>query len=82
MSHLQPHSAEWFERLRTLDPRQAAHTQKLIQLAGTPKCCGICGDIKGIRDYKLVSDPTMTVRFCDVCRDTQKDMHGLSVDPL
>lgn len=79
---LEPHSREWFAKLQSINPAQAAMTRQMIQLSGTPHCCGICGETDDVQDYKLVSDPTMTARFCNDCVENQKRMYGLSVDPI
>lgn len=81
-NHLEPHSDEWFARMRKINPRQADMTAQYIQLSGTPQCCGICGDTDNIADYKLVSDPMMTIRICGDCKQIQKAQGGLSVDPI
>ena len=51
----EPHSAAWFRRMRQINPEQAAFTAQIVELAGTPCCCGICGDTEKVRDYRPVS---------------------------
>jgi hypothetical protein len=74
-----PHTYEWFEELRRRNPKQAAHTARLIDIAGRDDICSLCGAIDS-RLYKTVIEPIMTVRLCPRCRRLQKQMYGLSVD--
>jgi hypothetical protein len=67
-----PHSSEWFKALEAFDIVQAAHSRKIIDLAGKTDVCTICGDDPA-SDYKLVhpkphKDAVATIRLCDDCR--------------
>jgi hypothetical protein len=68
---LRPHTPEWFEALEVWNPAQAEHTRKIIQLAGDPNVCSICGDDPA-SDYRLEEGyrPAAgvdTLRLCDDC---------------
>jgi hypothetical protein len=42
--HLIPHTPEWFEALQVWDPPQAAMVRTVIEMAGRPDVCSVCGD--------------------------------------
>lgn len=77
MTHyLKPHTAEWFAALRKFNPKQAAHAQQIIQLAGSPEVCSVCGD-RGAKDYQILrqkfdNDMVATIRLCDDCRNIRR----------
>jgi hypothetical protein len=68
---LQPHSPGWFRALEVWNPTQADHTRTIIQAAGRPDVCSICGNDPA-RDYRL-EEPYRppagvdTLRLCDDC---------------
>jgi hypothetical protein len=78
----EPHTAEWFKALEAFDPQQAAHTRKILRLAGRTDVCGVCGDDPAT-DYKLTgknlhADGVATVRLCDDCRTIRTSNLGES----
>ena len=84
-TYLKPHSPEWFKALEAFDTVQAAHSRKIVELAGTPDVCSVCGDDPA-SDYKLIhpkphKDAVATIRLCDDCRMI-KERHGESFVPL
>lgn len=71
-----PHSTEWFAALERFNPTQAAHTHLVIERAGTPVCCSVCGDTPS-KNYRLVGhdlgeDAVSTLRLCDDCWDIRR----------
>ena len=81
----EPHSAEWFKALEAFDEIQAAHTRKIIELAGSAEVCSVCGD-EPASDYKLVhpqphKDAVATLRLCSDCR-LIRERNGESFLPL
>jgi hypothetical protein len=86
MNYITPHTPEWFKALEALNPMQAAMTKKIIELAGKPEVCSVCGDYPAT-DYKVVGvrfGPTTdaTIRLCNDCRDIRKETQGESYEPL
>jgi hypothetical protein len=82
MNYFRPHTAEWFEALRSFDPTQAEMTKQIVELAGSVDVCSVCGD-KPATDYKVIGrpfDPSTgaTMRLCDDCREIQRSIHGES----
>lgn len=75
-----PHTAEWFTELRGRNPMQAMLVERMIQLAGTDRCCSICGQTHDITDY--IADEGMSVRLCDDCKTNQEKMYGAVFLPL
>ena len=61
---LKPHTAEWFEALRRINPQQAAQTQQIVRTAGRTDVCSICGDARS-KTYRAVDNPGLTLRLCD-----------------
>lgn len=81
MSKPSPHSPGWFEKLKRINPQQAAHTARIIELAGRLDVCTICGD-EDSRVYQPVDAEALPLRLCQDCLHMQKQMYGLSVDPV
>lgn len=86
MAHyLKPHSPEWFAALEAFDQVQAAHTRKILRVAGRDDVCSIRGDDPA-SDYKLVSpkphkDGVGTIRLCEDCVVIKK-MNGETFQPF
>ncbi|MFI4976344.1 MAG: hypothetical protein ACHP84_17560 [Caulobacterales bacterium] len=71
--YARPHSAEWFAALEVFNPRQAAITRTIIELAGRDDVCSVCGDDPA-SDYRLTAqdlsdDAVATLRLCDDCHE-------------
>ena len=65
---------------------QAAMTKQIIELAGKPEVCSICGDYP-TTDYKVVGvsfrpGVDATIRLCDDCRDIRTETQDESYEPL
>ncbi len=78
VSHLTPHSEEWFALLEQWDPPQAMLTRQTIQLAGNPDVCSVCGDFPG-KDYYLPprsrsAGGVHTLRLCKDCLEIRHTM--------
>jgi hypothetical protein len=70
--YLKPHTKEWFAALKKVNPQQAAHTERIIQLAGSSDVCSVCGD-EDSSEYQILKmkfdrDVVATIRLCDDCR--------------
>jgi hypothetical protein len=72
MGDLEPHSVEWFAALEADAPLQAAHTRRIIEMAGRNDVCSICGD-QPATDYFLEGEnlplAVRTLRLCDDCHE-------------
>ena len=82
----QPHTKEWFEALRAFNPRQAAHTERIIQQAGSSEVCSVCGD-KPAPVYRAVApEPVdrsvVTIRLCADCRSIRQYTQGEQYEPM
>lgn len=81
-AQLTPHTPEWFSALASWNPSQAAHSRRIIELAGNVDVCSICGD-EPAKDYRLIG-PTVpdgcvhTIRLCNDCWNIQRGMHKSS----
>jgi len=69
MTHLTPHTHEWFKALESVNPTQAAMSAMLIELAGRTDICSVCGDDPA-KDYKIVGvklggNVDATIRLCE-----------------
>ena len=78
---LQPHTPEWFDALRKLNPQQAMMTEQIVKAAGRTDVCSICGD-ENSTAYRMVGEPGLALRLCDDCKTVQKNLCGSSVDPI
>ena len=78
--YFKPHSSEWFVALAKINPQQAAHTKQMVELAGTPEACSICGDIPaydyGVVDAKFDRTMIATIRLCDDCLSIRQETQG------
>ncbi len=86
MTYLTPHTPEWFKALESINPMQAAMTKQIIELAGKPEACSLCGDYP-TADYKVVgvrfgSNTDATIRLCDDCRDIRGETQDESYEAL
>lgn len=73
-----PHTSEWFEALLAIDRDKALHTGQIIELTGSPECCGVCGDTPAL-DYRVDGPSTaehseFTMRLCDDCADIRRGL--------
>jgi len=80
MARYVPHSPEWFKAVASVNPQQAAITRHVIDTAGSPDVCSVCGDAAA-RDFKIVGakfgeEVDATVRLCDDCRHIRSAMYG------
>jgi hypothetical protein len=71
-----PHSEAWFAALLKINSQQAGHTRLLVQTAGKPDICSICGD-EGGQDFSVVGaslgpDMDFTIRLCNDCLEIRK----------
>lgn len=78
---MKPNTPEWLAWMKTVEPRMAALTSAMIEAAGRPDVCSICGDNPSA-DYQLVSDPRFTLRLCDDCRRGRGAQYGEEFTPL
>ena len=72
MNYLKPHTEEWFKAMQSVNPAQAVFTKQIIELAGSPEVCSVCGDGQA-KDYKVNgrmfnSQVGVSVRLCDDCK--------------
>jgi hypothetical protein len=86
MTYLIPHTPKWCKALEFLNPMQAAMTKRIIELAGKPEVCSICGDYPAT-DYKVVGvrfgpSTDATIPLCNDCRDIRRETQGQSYEPL
>ena len=72
-SRLVPHSDAWYAALVQIDPAQAFMTQAVVDHAGRPDVCSVCGD-KPARIYDLTADPSLPIRLCDRCLVFQREL--------
>lgn len=77
-SHLIPHSPEWFALLERWDPPQAMMTRTVLELAGDPNACSICGD-EPAQAYFLPAEYRSAggVDTLRLCTDCLKIRHGM-----
>lgn len=74
--YLRPHTPEWFAAMEVWDPPRAAMTRKMIELAGSPDVCSICGD-EPAHDYRLEeadrpAGGVATLRLCADCLEIRQ----------
>ncbi|HLI17407.1 MAG TPA: hypothetical protein VKV22_03945 [Rhodanobacteraceae bacterium] len=86
MKYYVPHSPEWFTALEFINPAQAAGTRKILELAGDPGVCSVCGDSPA-KDYEVVgvsfgAGVSATIRLCGDCKGIRETMHGESFREL
>lgn len=72
-----PHSEEWFDALSRFNPTQAAHTRRIVALAGRDDICGVCGDDPA-DDYQIVmatipAHAVATLRLCEDCHQIRSN---------
>jgi hypothetical protein len=82
MKHLKPHTEAWFDALESCNPQQAAMTRQILQLAGQPDACSVCGEHGG-HDYKVTGtnfsrEIGATIRLCGDCREIRTRTQGES----
>lgn len=82
---LVPHTPEWFSAFAHWSPAQAAMTRHVVESAGSPEVCSICGDGPAA-DYRLPVDQRPpagvdTLRLCDDCLQI-REMGGEAFEPL
>lgn len=80
-----PHTSEWFSALENWSPKQAAMTRHVVEAAGNPEVCSICGDDPAA-DYRLPVNQRApagvdTLRLCDDCLQIRV-MGGEAFEPL
>lgn len=77
-SHLMPHSPEWFALLERWDPPQAMMTRRVLELAGNPNVCSICGDDPAQAYYLPAKYRSAggvdTLRLCTDCLAIRHEM--------
>ncbi|MFC5862171.1 YiiX/YebB-like N1pC/P60 family cysteine hydrolase [Acidicapsa dinghuensis] len=77
-SHLMPHSPEWFTVLERWDLPQAMMTRRVLELAGNPNVCSICGDDPAQVYYLPARHRSAggvdTLRLCSDCLEIR---HGM-----
>jgi hypothetical protein len=71
VTHLIPHTEEWFAALAKWDPPQAMMTKETIKRAGSLEVCSICGDEPAF-DYYMPAPHCSaggvgTLRLCEDC---------------
>ena len=80
-----PHTQEWFETLRQLNPSEVLRLEELFALAGSRDVCGVCGSQKAA-DYERLGLPQGncpgTFKLCTDCVDIQQALHGFSYSPM
>lgn len=86
MNYLTPHTEEWFNAVKSINPAQAAMAKQIIGLAGKAEVCSVCCD-EPASDYKingLQFSPTIgaTIRLCDDCRMIRSTTEGESYAAL
>jgi hypothetical protein len=78
LSHLTPHSEEWFAVLEQWDPPQAMMTRQAIALADSPEVCSICGDDPANNYYLPAAYRSAggvnTLRLCEDCVRIRRSM--------
>ena len=80
-----PHTPEWFSAFAHWSPAQAAMTRHVVEAAGNPDVCSICGDDPAA-DYRLLVDQRPpagvdTLRLCEDCLQI-REMGGEAFEPL
>lgn len=68
---LAPHTPEWFAALDAQDPRWAGAVRRVVQLAGKPDVCSVCGDEPAPAYRFQGAEPAAgavdTLRLCPDC---------------
>lgn len=78
VTHLIPHTEEWFVALGKWDPPQAMMTRQTIERAGSLEVCSICGDEPAF-DYYMPAPYCSaggvdTLRLCEDCVRIRRGM--------
>jgi len=80
-----PHTEEWFDTLRKLNPPEVFRLEELFAMAGSRDVCGICGSQQAA-DYERLGLPQGncpgTFKLCADCVDIQQTLHGVTYAPL
>jgi hypothetical protein len=70
---LQPHSQEWFDRFKRINPLQAELTSRLVERAGHGDICTTCGGDLPNADFLL---QYITLRLCNPCQEIYSRTYG------
>jgi hypothetical protein len=89
-SFLRPHTPEWFAALEVWNPPQAVITKTIIEAAGSPDVCSICGDDRAtdcrLEEGHRPPGGVDTLRLCEDCLEIRRNMGEpfvcLSVDAV
>jgi len=76
-----PHTKEWFEQLRQLNPSEVLRLEEIFALAGSREVCGGCGS-RNAADYERSGLPQGscpgTFKLCMDCIEIQRTLHGVA----